>query len=226
MYPCVVRPVLEEVVEPALKKSFVLLAEAGHSPQELIDQAWAEAQQDGRALRWLRPRRARTNGGCEHFGLLSVYPSLRDTDTPSHCGACAHAALPARWQGKRQCRCCSTLRSTTMTSANGVAMSRASTRWRAQGKEFGLGHTYELGRFCPSMLAVGAAHPACWRSLHAAEHLSSPETGHARCCWGPRSVDRVPGGVRGGRQKHAAVGGDPVQGRNSLPEEGCRGCRV
>ena len=48
MYPCVVRPVLEEVVEPALKKSFVLLAEAGHSPQELIDQAWAEAQQDGR----------------------------------------------------------------------------------------------------------------------------------------------------------------------------------
>ena len=48
MYPCVVRPVLEEVVEPALKKSFVLLAEAGHSPHELIDQAWAEAQQDGR----------------------------------------------------------------------------------------------------------------------------------------------------------------------------------
>ena len=39
---------LEEVVEPALKKSFVQLAEAGHSPQELIDQAWAEAQQDGR----------------------------------------------------------------------------------------------------------------------------------------------------------------------------------
>ena len=40
MYPCVVRPVLEEVVEPALlKKSFVQLAEAGHSPQELIDQA-------------------------------------------------------------------------------------------------------------------------------------------------------------------------------------------
>ena len=37
MYPCVVRPVLEEVVEPALKKSFVQLAEAGHSPQELID---------------------------------------------------------------------------------------------------------------------------------------------------------------------------------------------
>ena len=48
MYPCVARPVLEEVVEPALKKSFVQLAEAGHSPQELIDQAWAEAQQDGR----------------------------------------------------------------------------------------------------------------------------------------------------------------------------------
>ena len=48
MYLCVVRPVLEEVVEPALKKSFVLLAEAGHSPHELIDQAWAEAQQDGR----------------------------------------------------------------------------------------------------------------------------------------------------------------------------------
>ena len=68
MYPCVVRPVLEEVVEPALKKSFVQLAEAGHSPQELIDQAWAEAQQDGRARRWLRPRRARTNGGCELCG--------------------------------------------------------------------------------------------------------------------------------------------------------------
>ena len=46
--PGVVRPVLEEVAEPALKKSFVQLAEAGHSPQELIDQAWAEAQQDGR----------------------------------------------------------------------------------------------------------------------------------------------------------------------------------
>ena len=71
MYPCVVRPVLEEVVEPALRKSFVLLAEAGHSPQELIDQAWAEAQAlgpAGRALRWLRPRRARTNGGCELCG--------------------------------------------------------------------------------------------------------------------------------------------------------------
>ena len=70
---------LEEVVEPALKKSFVLLAEAGHSPQELIDQAWAEAQQDGRF------------GGCGLGGhaqradasfaaaVLSVYPSLRDT---------------------------------------------------------------------------------------------------------------------------------------------------
>ena len=35
MYPCVVRPVLEEVVEPALKKSFVqLLAEAGHRGRE------------------------------------------------------------------------------------------------------------------------------------------------------------------------------------------------
>ena len=43
--------------------------------------------------------------------------------------------------------------------------------------------------------AVGAAHPAYWRPLHAAEHLSSPETGHARCCRGPRSVDRVPGAV-------------------------------
>ena len=32
--------------------------------------------------------------------------------------------------------------------------------------------------------AVGAAHPAYWRPLHAAEHLSSPETGHARCCRG------------------------------------------
>ena len=44
-----------------------------------------------------------------------------------------------------------------MTSANGVAMSRASTRCvhktrSAQDKEFGLCHTYELGRFCPSML--------------------------------------------------------------------------
>ena len=71
MYPCVVRPVLEEVVEPALKKSFVQLAEAGHSPQELIDQAWAEAQQDGR-FRWLRPRRARTNGGCELRGCCPL----------------------------------------------------------------------------------------------------------------------------------------------------------
>mmetsp|Transcript_4585 Transcript_4585/g.15339 ORF Transcript_4585/g.15339 Transcript_4585/m.15339 type:complete len:180 (-) Transcript_4585:203-742(-) len=60
MYPCVVRPVLEEVVEPALKKSFVLLAEAGHSPQELIDQAWAEAQQDGRF------------GGCGLGGTAST----------------------------------------------------------------------------------------------------------------------------------------------------------
>ena len=68
MYPCVVRPALEEVVEPALKKSFVLLAEAGHSPQELIDRPGLGGGPAGRALRWLRPRRARTNGGCELCG--------------------------------------------------------------------------------------------------------------------------------------------------------------
>ena len=67
MYPCVVRPVLEEVVEPALKKSFVLLAEAGHSPQELIDQAWAEAQQDGR-FGGCGLGGQRTKGGCELCG--------------------------------------------------------------------------------------------------------------------------------------------------------------
>ena len=50
--------------------------------------------------------------------------STRHYVTPSHCGACPSP----RWQGMRQCRCCSTLRSITMTSANGVAMSRASMR--------------------------------------------------------------------------------------------------
>mmetsp|Transcript_15287 Transcript_15287/g.49930 ORF Transcript_15287/g.49930 Transcript_15287/m.49930 type:complete len:217 (-) Transcript_15287:1210-1860(-) len=78
---------------------------------------------------------------------------------------------------------------------------------RAQDKEFGLCHTDELGRFCPSMLPSAQRIPPIG-DLHAAEHLSSPETGHARCCRGPRSVDRVPGGVRGDGQKHAAVGGD------------------
>ena len=116
--------------------------------------------------------------------------STRHYVTPSHCGACPSP----RWQGKKQCRCCSTLRSTTMTSANGVAMSRASTRAGTRQGVWPLPHV----RAWPLLsvhAAVGAAHPAYWRPLHAAEHLSSPETGHARCCRGPRSVDRVPGAV-------------------------------
>ena len=173
MYPCVVRPVLEEVVEPALKKSFVQLAEAGHSPQELIDQAWAEAQQDGRfggcGLGGTHKRRMRA------LRQLSSR-STRHYVTPSHCGACPSP----RWQGKRQCRCCSTLRSTTMTSANGVAMSRASTRC--------VHKTRSLASATRTSLAA-SVRPCCRRRgasrLHAAEHLSSPETGHARCWSGP-----------------------------------------
>ena len=42
--PGVVRPVLEEVVEPALKKSFVQLAEAGHSPQVWTPSSEASGQ--------------------------------------------------------------------------------------------------------------------------------------------------------------------------------------
>ena len=137
--------------------------------------------------------------------------STRHYVTPSHCGACPSP----RWQGKRQCRCCSTLRSTTMTSANGVAMSRASTRC--------VHKTRSLASATRTSLAA-SVRPCCRRrsasrllaTFHAAEHLSSPETGHARCCRGPRSVDRVPGGVRGDGQKHAAVGGDQVQGGDSL----------
>ena len=79
MYPCVVRPVLEEVVEPALKKSFVQLAGAGHSPQEPIDQAWAEAQQDGRFGGCGLGGHAKTADASFAAAVLSVYPSLRDT---------------------------------------------------------------------------------------------------------------------------------------------------
>ena len=191
MYPCVVRPVLEEVVEPALKKSFVQLAEAGHSPQELIDQAWAEAQQDGRFGGCGLGGHAQTTDASFAAAVLSVYPSLCDTVALR-----GMPLSPVAGEVKRQCRCCSTLRSTTMTSA---------TAWRCRAHLRGactrqgvwpLPHV----RAWPLLsvhAAVGAAHPAYWRPLHAAEHLSSPETGHARCCRGPRSVDRVPGGVRG-----------------------------
>ena len=71
--------VLEEVVEPAPKKSFVQLAEAGHSPQELIDQAWAEAQQDGRFGGCGLGGHAQTTDASFAAAVLSVYPSLRDT---------------------------------------------------------------------------------------------------------------------------------------------------
>ena len=97
MYPCVVRPVLEEVVEPALKKSFVQLAEAGHSPQELIDQAWAEAQQDGRFGGCGLGGHAKTADASFAAAVLSVYPSLRDTV------ALRGMPLSPVWQGKRQC---------------------------------------------------------------------------------------------------------------------------
>ena len=154
--------------------------------QELIDQAWAEAQQDGRFGGCGLGGHAQTADASFAAAVLSVYPSLHVT--PSHCGAC----LSPRWQGKRQCRCCSTLRSTTMTSANGVAMSRASTRC--------VHKTRSLASATRTSLAA-SVRPCCRRRgasrLHAAEHLSSPEIGHARCCRGPRSVDRVPGGVRG-----------------------------
>ena len=89
-----VRPVLEEVVEPALKKSFVLLAEAGHSPQELIDQAWAEAQQDGRFGGCGLGGHAQTADASFAAAVLSVYPSLRDT--VSHCGACPFSPVAGR----------------------------------------------------------------------------------------------------------------------------------
>ena len=84
-------------MEPALKKSFVQLAEASHSPQELIDQAWEEARQDGRFGGCGLGGHAQTADASFAAAVLSVYPSLRDTS--SHCGACPSP----RWQGRRQC---------------------------------------------------------------------------------------------------------------------------
>jgi len=67
MYPCVVRPVLEEVVESF---AFVQLAEAGHSPQE--------AQQDGRFGGCGLGGHAQTTDASFAAAVLSVYHSLRD----------------------------------------------------------------------------------------------------------------------------------------------------
>ena len=79
---------------------------------------------------------------------------------------------------------------------------------RAQDKEFGLCHTYELGRFCPSMLPSAQRIPPIGDLFTQQSTYPVPKQGTLAAVGAHESVDRVPGGVRGDGQKHAAVGGD------------------
>ena len=119
-----------------------------------------------------------------------------------------------------------------MTSANGVAMSRASMRCVHNTRSLAYGYATRTS-------LAASVRPCCrrrsasrlfWRPLHAAEHLSSPETGHARCCRGPRSVDRVPGGVapkgkeaaRTRDRQAAAASQDEAEESDATEEEATR----
>ena len=132
-------------MEPALKKSFVQLAEAGHSPQELIDQAWAEAQQDGRFGGCGLGGHAQTTDASFAAAVLSVYPSLRDT--------VALRGMPLSPVAGEETV---PMLQHFAQHYNDISQRRGDVARiyavRAQDKEFGLCHTYELGRFCPSML--------------------------------------------------------------------------
>ena len=209
MYPCVVRPVLEEVVEPALKKSFVQLAEAGHSPQELIDQAWAEAQQDGRFGGCGLGGHAQTADASFAAAVLSVYPSLRDT--------VALRGMPLSPVAGDETV---PMLQHFAQHYNDISQRRGDVARvyavRARDKEFGLCHTYELGRFCPSMLPSAQRIPPIGDLFTQQSTSPVPKQGTLAAVGAHEAWIACPGGVRGDRRKHAAVGGDQVQGGDSL----------
>ena len=200
MYPCVVRPVLEEVVEPALKKSFVLLAEAGHSPQELIDRPGLGGGPAGRTGASV----AAASAGTHKRRMRALRPlssrSTRHYVTP--CRTAGHAPSP-RWQAGEETV---PMLQHFAQHYNDISQRRGDVARiyavRAQDKEFGLCHTYELGRFCrPSpccrrrsasrLLATSSRSRAPLQSRNRACSLLSGPTKRGSRAWRG-------GGVRGG----------------------------